>query len=169
MTRRTRRTDVRIHGGDAYSRPMTDHHPARSFERLTEAECLEFAATMPVGRLAYVAHDRISVIPVNYLLEDRNVLVRTKADGDLMAAARGNAIAALEVDDLEAWSRSGWSVLIRGRLEEETDAHRVRTVLDSGLRPWALGAREHVVRLVGMEVTGRRIEPGRGGVTFYPN
>lgn len=158
-----------VRGDDAYSRPMTDHQPTRSFERLTEPECLEFAATMPVGRLAYVAHDRLSVIPVNFLLEGRDVLVRTTADGDLMAAAHGNAIAAFEVDDLVAWSRSGWSTLIRGRLEEETDAARVRAVLDSGLRPWALGVREHVVRLVGVEVTGRRIEPGRGGVTFYPN
>lgn len=54
-------------------------------------------------------------------------------------------------------------MVIRGRLEEETDADRMRAVLDSGLRPWALGAREHVVRLVGVEVTGRRIEPGNGG------
>ncbi|MGI8625206.1 MAG: pyridoxamine 5'-phosphate oxidase family protein, partial [Geodermatophilaceae bacterium] len=92
--------------------------------RLTEPACLEFAATMPVDRLAYVAHDRISVIPVNYLLEGRDVLASTTPDGDLMAAAQGNAIAALEVDDLVAWSRSGWSVLIRGRLEEETDADR---------------------------------------------
>lgn len=155
-------------GGDAYSRLMPEQHPVRSLVQLTEPECLEFLATMPVGRIAYVVHDRISVIPVNYLLDGRDVLARTTPDGDLMAAARGNATAALEVDDLVAWSRSGWSVLIRGRLREETDATRIRAVLDSGLRPWAIGAREHVVRLVGAEVTGRRIEPGKGGVIFYP-
>lgn len=146
---------------------MTAEEPPRSLVRLTEPECLEHAATMPVGRLAHLLEDRLSVLPVNYLLDGRDVLARTTEVGDLLLAARGNAMAALEVDDLITWSRSGWSVLIRGRLVEETDTDRVRRVLDSGLRPWALGPREHVVRLVGAEVTGRRIEPGPGAVTFY--
>ncbi|MBA3524780.1 MAG: pyridoxamine 5'-phosphate oxidase family protein [Geodermatophilaceae bacterium] len=95
-------------------------------------------------------------------------LVRTTDDGELMSAARRQLTAVLEVDDLVNWSRSGWSVLIRGRLSEETDAVLVQRVLGSGLRPWALGPREHVVRMSGDEVTGRRIEPGQGGVIFYP-
>lgn len=109
-----------------------------------------------------------SITPVNYLLDGRDVLVLTTDDGELMAAARRSLPALLEVDDLVNWSRSGWSVLIRGRLSEETDADLVQRVLRSGLRPWALGPREHVVRLHGTEVTGRRIEPGQGGVRFHP-
>lgn len=86
---------------------MTEQPAARSLVLLTEPVCLDFAATMPVGRLAYVTHDSIFVIPVNYLLDGRDVLARTTPDGDLMAAARGNAIADLENGDLAAWSRSG--------------------------------------------------------------
>lgn len=147
---------------------MTGQPPVRTLIELGEQESLDFAATMPVGRLAYRCNGQISILPANFLLEGRDVLVLTTADGELMAAARGEEPAALEVDDLVNWSRSGWSVLIRGRLIEETDTDRVRAVLAGGLRPWALGAREHVVRLVGTGVTGRRIEPGQGAVVFYP-
>jgi hypothetical protein len=79
--------------------------------------------------------------------------------------SRQNASGALEVDDLVDWSRSGWSVLIRGRLSEVTDAETVERVLSSGLRPWSAGQRNHVVRLSGEEVTGRRIDPGPGGTS----
>lgn len=63
------------------------------------------------------------------------------------------------------WSRSGWSVLIHGRLTEVTDPDQVQQVLSSKLSSWAGGEREHVVRLLGEQVTGRRIEPGPGGIT----
>lgn len=147
---------------------MTDQPPARSLVRLTEPECLEFAATMPVGRLAYVAHDRISVIPVNYLLEGRDVLASTTPDGDLIPPPGGTP---------SPPSRSTTSSPVPQRMERAHPGtagggnrrRSVRSVLDGGLRPWALGAREHVVRLVGVEVTGRRIEPGQGGIIFYPS
>jgi len=133
---------------------------------LGEQEALELAATMPVGRLAYASGDQIFIVPVNFMLDDRDVLVRTADGANLLDAARRNVSAAFEVDDLVNWSRSGWSVLIRGALSEETDSERVRRVLAYSVRPWAAGKRDRVVRLASAQVTGRRIEPGPGGVTF---
>ncbi len=63
------------------------------------------------------------------------------------------------------WSRSGWSVLIRGQLSEVTDPEQMRRVLDGGLHPWAGGERQYVLRLSGDQVTGRRIQPGPGAIT----
>lgn len=82
---------------------------------LAEQEALALAATMPVGRVAHGQEDQLFITPVNFLLEHRNVLLRTAQGSELLAAAHRNAPAVLEVDDIVNWSRSGWSVLIRGR------------------------------------------------------
>ena len=137
----------------------------RALVVLEEDEALALAATMPVGRLIHVRGDRVFAAPVNVLLEQRDVLFRTAAGTELLTAARERASAAFEVDDVVDWSRSGWSVLIRGRLSEVTDQDTVGRVLTSGLRAWAAGDRHHVLRLSGQEVTGRRLEPGPGGTT----
>ena len=145
---------------------MADWVPPRALLELSEREALALAATMPVGRLAHVLGDRLFVTPLNFLLDDRDVLLRTADGTELLAAAGRHAPAALQVDDLSNWSRSGWSVLIRGDLTEVTDPEQVDRVRSSNLRPWAGGKRDHVVRLVGEEVTGRRIEPGPGGTAL---
>ena len=145
---------------------MTGDPLARAFVVLDEVEALALAATMPVGRIVHARGERMFAAPVNVLLEQRDVLFRTAPGTELLTAAQANASAAFEVDDVVDWSRSGWSVLIRGRLSEVTDAATVGRVLSSGLRPWAAGNREHVLRLVGQEVTGRRLDPGPGGTAI---
>ena len=144
---------------------MAGQLPERSLVVLEQDEALALAATMPVGRLIHVRGDRVFAAPVNVLLEQRDVLFRTAAGTELLAAAREHASAAFEVDDVVDWSRSGWSVLIRGRLSEVTDPATIERVLRGGLQPWAAGDRDHVLRLSGQEVTGRRLEPGPGGTT----
>lgn len=74
---------------------------------LEELEALELAATMPVGRLAHVHEDQLYITPVNFLLDQRNVLLRTAEGSELLTAARLNASGAFEVDDIVNWSRSG--------------------------------------------------------------
>ncbi len=145
---------------------MTGDPLARAFVVLDEDEALALAATMPVGRIVHARGERMFAAPVNVLLEQRDVLFRTAPGTELLTAAKGNASAAFEVDDVVDWSRSGWSVLIRGRLSEVTDAATVGRVLSGGLRPWAAGNRDHVLRLAGQEVTGRRLDPGPGGTAI---
>ncbi len=145
---------------------VTHSTPPRGLRTIAEPEALALAGTATVGRLAHVHEGRLVVTPVNFLLERRDVLLRTADGAELLDAARLGAAAVLEVDDLVEWSRSGWSVLVRGHLVEVTDPDEVRAVLGGELRPWAGPGRDHVVRLVGDEVTGRRIEPGPGGTTY---
>lgn len=143
---------------------MTAPRPSRSLLTLGEQEALELVASVSVGRLGHMHGDQLYIAPVNFLLDGRDVLVRTEDGTTLLEAAGRNGPAALEVDDLVRWSRSGWSVLIRGRLSEETDPEQIRRVLKSTVEPWAGGERDHVLRLAGEQITGRRIEPGPGGV-----
>ena len=84
----------------------------RGLRTIAEPEALALVATATVGRLAHLHEDRIAVTPVNFLLERRDVLMRTADGAELLEAARHGAAAVLEVDDLIEWSRSGWSVLV---------------------------------------------------------
>ena len=145
---------------------MAGQLPERALIVLGEDEALALAATMPVGRLIHARGDRVFAAPVNVLLEQRDVLFRTAAGTALLTAAQEHASAAYEVDDVVDWSRSGWSVLIRGLLSEVTDPETIGRVMHSDLRPWAAGDRNHILRLTGQEVTGRRLEPGPGGTTI---
>ncbi|WP_426573757.1 pyridoxamine 5'-phosphate oxidase family protein [Aquihabitans sp. McL0605] len=72
----------------------------------------------------------------------------------------GRRQACFEVDGFDRPSRSGWSVVVRGRLEEvpATD-HATRAELEGLVEPWTRGDDPHVVRLVPTVITGRRIRP----------
>jgi nitroimidazol reductase NimA-like FMN-containing flavoprotein (pyridoxamine 5'-phosphate oxidase superfamily) len=144
---------------------MVGHLPDRPLVLLAAPEALELVASASVGRIVHVLDDRLCVVPINFRLERQDVLMRTADGTELLAAARRQAPAALQVDNIVDWSRSGWSVLIRGHLAEVTDPHAIERVLSSDLRPWSGGDRDHVVRLSGNEVTGRRIEPGPGVIS----
>ena len=85
-------------------------------------------------------------------------MFRTNAGTKLWAVSRTHVT--FEVDDLDVKSRSGWSVMVRGAAREVTSAddpwaspgHDAAPVI-----PWAPGQRDHLVRIVADDVTGRRI------------
>lgn len=142
---------------------MTEHgqtgEPA--LQALSNDECWMLLATQQVGRLAVVAGHYPLVVPVNYALDHRVVVVRT-GEGTLLQAA-SHANVAFQVDQVDQVARAGWSVLVRGLAEEVTDRHReelVESTLATGATPWAPGDRGHWLRVIPHDVTGRRIVPG---------
>jgi hypothetical protein len=77
---------------------------------------------------------RILVVPVNYGLDGRTVVLRT-GDTDLLAVARARSRVAFQVEDIEPGLRSGWTVLVDGTLDEVDDedlAERLARLVD----PW---------------------------------
>lgn len=129
-------------------------------EWLDRDECLRLLAEDEVGRLAVVEGRMPVIFPVNYALDGDAVVIRTDPGTKLGAA--GRAPACFEVDRIDRRHRTGWSVLVTGRLEEvtpwDTDAFRRVTTLP--VEPWADGEKAHWLRLVPGRITGRRIGPG---------
>jgi len=67
------------------------------------------------------------------------------------------------VDQIDQYTRTGWSVLVRGLAEEVTGPHRaelVEAARASGVQPWAPGEHGHWIRLIPHAITGRRIVSG---------
>lgn len=95
-------------------------------------------------------------MPVNHLVDGSSVVIRSLDGGKLGAAILERAVA-FQLDDLDFATRTGWSVLVRGRAEvvDEADAEAYAKWLDS----WAVreGAGTTWVRIVADEVSGRRL------------
>jgi nitroimidazol reductase NimA-like FMN-containing flavoprotein (pyridoxamine 5'-phosphate oxidase superfamily) len=132
---------------------MDDSQPrSGQLTDLTEDECWSLAASRPVGRLAWTGPQGLTVVPVNFVVTDRRVHVRTAAYSAL-ARECDDSLVAFQVDELDADHRSGWSVLLRGRARVEYGG------ADPGAEPdvWPVGARALRVTVDVAEVSGRRV------------
>ena len=126
---------------------------------LSAEECWELLEDHELGRIGYRLVDEVHVVPVNYAVVDRTLLIRTDAGNKLLAAALESDVA-LEIDSVESLAdgrRVAWSVLVRGhaRVLGEDEAHRYD---DLPLVPWVATPKWEVVAIVPDAVTGRRFQ-----------
>lgn len=128
--------------------PTSDVRPGRLVV-LSDDECWDLLRSRPVGRVAWSGMQGVSVVPVNYAVDEDAVLLRT-TPYSLMARDCAGRDVAFEVDSIDEASHDGWSVLVRGRCEREE-----RT--GEGPRPWATGSRVLGLRIAVRLITGRRI------------
>lgn len=134
--------------------------------KLNEWDAWKLASTRSVGRLAHMRDGEIFIFPVNYIIDDEKVFIRTGEDSMVLSASRKpEGSFAFEVDDLIAWSKTGWSVLIQGQLTEVTKTDRLPHAMMHRLQPWAGGVREHVLRLDPHSISGRSITARPGAIT----
>lgn len=124
---------------------------------LTKEQCLELLATKNVGRVAYCSADGPEVLPLNYAVHDETLLFRTSPHSALAQHLRLGT-AAFQVDDIDDYTESGWSVLVRGTVEP-VDVDDLPAA-DERPRPWASGQRNLHLRLTPRAITGRRLLPG---------
>jgi nitroimidazol reductase NimA-like FMN-containing flavoprotein (pyridoxamine 5'-phosphate oxidase superfamily) len=135
-------------------------HPV--LETLDEAECMRLIAPGGIGRLAYAGRYDLTVLPVNFQVQEGTILFRTAADGateeDLRTGiAHAEYRVAFEVDDFDAQSHEGWSVLVQGPAHHvDSEPERAQAQL-AGVEAWAGGHREQFIRITPARITGRRI------------
>lgn len=84
-----------------------------TFEVLPDEECWELLRTQSVGRVAWPSDEGVQVLPVNYVLHDRQIVFRTAADRVLATLATGRQVA-FQVDDIDVETQTGWTVLAQG-------------------------------------------------------
>lgn len=125
-------------------------------EVLGRDECMRLLAGRGIGRVAVVEGGHPAIFPVNYVLEGDEILFRTGGGTKFDAAVRGQNVA-FEIDESDPLYHTGWSVVVNGRAEEITDPERLAGIAEGRLRPWAEGAKDHVVAVHTERVTGRRI------------
>lgn len=132
----------------------------RPLAEIDRDECLRLLATDVIGRLALVVGNTATIRPVNYALDGDIVVFRTDPGTKVDHGPRARA--SFEVDSFDRHSRTGWSVVATGRLEEVTayDAETYERVRGVAADPWVSGDKAHWMRLVPDRVTGRRLAGG---------
>ncbi len=135
----------------------TDH---AGLEILPFDECMRLLASVPVGRVGFVADGEVMVLPVNHVVDGQDVIFRT-AYGSKVSAAEGQDVAAFEADYYNEQTHSGWSVLVNGRaevIEAEADIQRLSSSLSRlGVHPWSTALRHPFwLRIRPLSVSGRQ-------------
>jgi nitroimidazol reductase NimA-like FMN-containing flavoprotein (pyridoxamine 5'-phosphate oxidase superfamily) len=128
-------------------------------ELLTEDQCWDLLAAEDLGRVGVSMGGLPAILPVNYVILDREILFRT-GPGSKFSAAAANAVLAFEVDHRDRKTHEGWSVLVVGRSETVHDVGIALRVAATGLEPDPEGRRGHLVRIRPEIVTGRRLVHG---------
>jgi hypothetical protein len=119
---------------------------------LDRGESLALLASVPVGRVVYTEHALPAVRPVNFVLRGDEILIRLD---HVPANGLEGAVVAFEADELDAETRTGWSVVVVGYARITTPAKVPEA--DPWPRPWAPGAHEHLLSIRAEVVNGRRI------------
>jgi hypothetical protein len=121
---------------------------------LSDEECWSLIGSRSVGRFVYVARaGHPDVVPVNYVLHGRDILIRSAPGPKLQAAERGERVA-FEVDDLDGEGQQGWSVVVSGTAT--VLSLREAALLPAPL-PWASGPRRHTFRIRARRISGRQL------------
>jgi len=117
---------------------------------IDEGECWELLSHACVGRVAIVRGGLPSVLPVNVCAADGAVWFRV-GPGALLDAALAGDVLAVEADEVDRVGHKGWSVIVTGRAEVAADRDDLR------LAAWGRPDADHLVRVPGDLVTGRRL------------
>jgi len=123
---------------------------------LAREESLALLATAQVGRLVFTRHALPAIRPVNFVLDDDEVVVRTRPGSKLLPAVAGN-IVAFEADEIDPDHHEAWSVIVTGPARLVTDPQDIRHLRDV-VHPWvASPERAYFIRIRPEIVSGRRI------------
>ncbi len=119
------------------------------FAAIDTDDCLHLVREHQVGRIGFVHGTVPVVLPVTYLVRGELIVFATAPGSILAALAEPGTAVAFEVDEVDAETATGWSVLITGVTTTPGPGDA------DGLVPWAPGNRSVVVGIRLAQAAGR--------------
>ena len=143
-------------------RPLADERWQAEVDRnglviLDRAECLHLLTQSTLGRIGLTSGALPAILPVNFHFDGRRILVHT-GPGTKLAAATHDTVVAFEVDEIDPFWHTGWSVLVTGIARHVTDPADLERISTLPLARWAPRGGGHVVSITPELISGRRIE-----------
>ncbi|MFF8772295.1 pyridoxamine 5'-phosphate oxidase family protein [Kitasatospora sp. NPDC015120] len=136
--------------------------PPRELVPLDRAEALRLLGGAPFGRIVFTVRALPAIRPVNHLLVDDTIVIRTH-DGAALSAALGSeeagVVVAYEADAIDPVTRLGWSVVVTGFARPVTDPVRLARYR-ALLSPWVDASMDHTVAIQPDLVAGYRLVAG---------
>ncbi|CAL9649365.1 pyridoxamine 5'-phosphate oxidase family protein [Streptomyces sp. enrichment culture] len=151
--------------------PASAVGPRQSVE-LDTVEALRLLGSVSLGRIVFTQHALPMIRPVNHVLDDGDIVIRTHAGSALTSRARhtdGSAVVvAYEADAIDPGTHLGWSVVVTGYARLITDRKelaRYRALL----HPWVQQTMDYAVRIRPDLVTGIRLTVADEPVAARPS
>ena len=124
---------------------------------LSEDESWSLLSSVSLGRLVTILGGQPEIFPVNFVTQRRTVLFRTAQGTKLYSAVMGDRVV-FEADDHTV--AEGWSVIIKGRAHLLSANADIFDAEEAPLLPWIATLKPLYVRVIAMEITGRRFKFG---------
>ena len=129
----------------------------RHFEPIGRQQCLDLIESHHLGRIAWQAADLPQILPITYAMLQGSIYFRTLPDGILAELAQPTSVA-LEVDELDQQTRTGWSIVLYGHSSAVREPDELADLWASdSLVPWASGNRTLYIRIRPDRVAGRMV------------
>jgi hypothetical protein len=108
---------------------------------------MRLLAGVELGRIVFTHHALPAVRPVNHLVHNDEIIIRTHLGAAIASVIDGpGTVVAYEADDIDAREHLGWSVIVTGRAHLIRDHEQITRFLGL-LRPWVTGEMDQVIRL----------------------
>jgi hypothetical protein len=138
---------------------VTDSGATGAVRELDRQECWRYLQAHDFGRIAVAPRGDVAIYPINYVVQNGRIRLRTSPGAKLFALLL-NARVAFEIDGQE--KDSAWSVLVRGTAEEAEMPPDLE-LPETNERPWVPGPREVLVEITAEEITGRAFDRAASG------
>lgn len=119
---------------------------------------LALLRSVPVVRVGLALNDVPVVLPVNFVIDNDEIVIRC-TEGSKLDAGLAADVVVVEADEYDLDRHEGWSVVVKGRAREITDPHEIDHANTLGLQTWANDATNHYIAISIDLVTGRSIGP----------
>jgi|SRR6185437_10175859 nitroimidazol reductase NimA-like FMN-containing flavoprotein (pyridoxamine 5'-phosphate oxidase superfamily) len=124
---------------------------------LSEDESWSLLSSVSLGRLVTILGGQPEIFPVNFATQRRTVLFRTAHGTKLFSAVMTDQVS-FEADDHT--DAQGWSVIVRGRAHLLSATAEILDAQEAHLLPWTTTLKPFYVRVIALEITGRRFSFG---------
>ena len=133
--------------------------PRRSIE-LDSDEALRLLGSVSFGRIVFTRQALPTVRPVNHVLDNGDIVIRTHEGAALTARARHadghGVVVAYEADSIDPDTHLGWSVVVTGYAYLVTDSEELARYQEL-LNPWVNQTMDYAVRIRPDLITGVRL------------
>ena len=124
---------------------------------LNETECWDLLDATPTGRLVVVVGDDVDVYPVNHVVSDRAVYLRTAPRSKLLRLIVDQMVA-YEVDGLV--DELAFGVVLKGHAEQLELQPEIEAADLLPVRPWIPTLTYRWVRILPSSISGRAFRRG---------
>lgn len=119
---------------------------------LSSEDCWAALSRLSLGRLVTMADGEPEIVPVNYAVQRRTILIRTGA-GTKLRDVRTNPRVLFEVDDHTV--ETGWSVVVKGTATVLTEVSDIAAAERAQVLPWIASPKDTFIRIEPVEINGR--------------